>query len=336
VLEALAEMKSDLYAMLASTLRLSTLVNRLDLGAASEQERAVHRLLVNINKYATSVQASLGIRRAQEIMGGNGAIEDFSAVPRLYRDAVVFESWEGSHNVLCLQAARDMQRYGLHQQLLAYLGGLLDGVTRPELAGPQDLIVGQMEHGQRRLEQVLRGSPEFHQTHVRRVIDQLALLVQAACLLAEADWELSQGLDTDKPAALASSSTATCGQAMSRWRTGPIWTGWRSWSKRYNAKVRTRADSAVQAASGLGQETGPSSLASTNLPIYQSPLLQRRQPPVLAAAFGCPTGDVTAFVGHFPPAVAVGLDRTFDDAQLDLIRHLVLHARAGAWVDSHR
>jgi acyl-CoA dehydrogenase len=203
VLEALAEMKSDLYAMLASTLRLSTLVNRLDLGAASEQERAVHRLLVNINKYATSVQASLGIRRAQEIMGGNGAIEDFSAVPRLYRDAVVFESWEGSHNVLCLQAARDMQRYGLHQQLLAYLGGLLDGVTRPELAGPQDLIVGQMEHGQRRLEQVLRGSPEFHQTHVRRVIDQLALLVQAACLLAEADWELSQGLDTDKPAALA-------------------------------------------------------------------------------------------------------------------------------------
>jgi hypothetical protein len=90
VLEALAEMKSDLYAMLASTLRLSYLVNRLDLGIATAQERAVHRLLVNINKYATSVQASLGIRRAQEIMGGNGAIEDFSVVPRLYRDALVF------------------------------------------------------------------------------------------------------------------------------------------------------------------------------------------------------------------------------------------------------
>lgn len=203
VLEALAEMKSDLFAMLASTLRLSTLVNQIDLGVATAQERAVHRLLVNINKYATSVQASLGIRRAQEIMGGNGAIEDFSVVPRLYRDAVVFESWEGSHNVLCLQAARDMQRYGLHQQLLAYLGGLLDGVTRPELAGLQNLIVGQMEHGQRRLEQVLNGSPQFHQSHVRRVIDQLALLVQAACLLAEADWELGQGLDSDKPAALA-------------------------------------------------------------------------------------------------------------------------------------
>jgi hypothetical protein len=203
VLEALAEMKSDLYAMLASTLRLGSLVNRLDLDAATAQERAVHRLLVNVNKYATSLQASLGIRRAQELMGGNGAIEDFSVVPRLYRDAVVFESWEGSHNVLCLQAARDMQRYGLHEHLFTYLGELLDRVTRPGLAEAQDLVLGQMEMARQRIEQVLSGSPEFHQTHVRRAIDQLALLVQATCLLAEADWELSQGLDTDKPAALA-------------------------------------------------------------------------------------------------------------------------------------
>lgn len=203
VLETLAEMKSDLCAMLASTLRLSTLVNRLDLGVATAQERAVHRLLVNINKYATSVQASLGIRRGQEIMGGNGAIEDFSVVPRLYRDAVVFESWEGSHNVLCLQAARDMQRYGLHQHLFTYLAALVDSVSRPELAEAQDTILSCMEAVQQALERVLKSSPDFVQTHVRRVIDHLALLVQAACLLAEADWELSQGLETDKPAALA-------------------------------------------------------------------------------------------------------------------------------------
>ena len=203
VQEALAEMKSDLYAMLASTLRLSYLVNRLDLGNATEQERAVHRLLVNINKYATSVQASLGIRRAQEIMGGNGAIEDFSVVPRLYRDALVFESWEGSHNVLCLQAARDMQRYGLHEHLLTYLGALLDGVTRPDLAEAQDQILAQMDQVRQQLERVLGSSSEFLQTHIRRTIDQLALLVQATCLLAEADWELSREMQTDKPAALA-------------------------------------------------------------------------------------------------------------------------------------
>lgn len=203
VLEALAEIKSDLYGMLASTLRLSSLVNRIDLGLATEQERAVHRLLVNVNKYATSLQASHGIRRAQEIMGGNGAIEDFSVVPRLYRDAVVFESWEGSHNVLCLQAARDMQRYDLHERLFVYLGALLDSVTQTELAEAQDLILGQMDHARQRLERMLSSSPDFVQTHVRRVVDHLALLIQAACLLVEADWELRQGPNTDKPAALA-------------------------------------------------------------------------------------------------------------------------------------
>ncbi len=76
-------------------------------------------------------------------------------------------------------------------------------MTRPELAETQDLILGLMEPAQQRLERVRAGSLDMVQTHVRRAIDHLALLIQAACLLAEADWELRQGLDTDKPAALA-------------------------------------------------------------------------------------------------------------------------------------
>ncbi len=198
VQETLAEIKCDLWAMLASTLRLSYLIDRIDLGLATAQERAVHRLLVNINKYQTSVQASLGIRRAQEILGGNGAIEDFSIVPRLYRDAVVFESWEGSHNVLCLQALRDMQRYGLHEQLFTYLGALADGVARTELATVQDQVLGWVEQERGRVQRLLRGDPAFQQMHVRRVIDSLAALTQAACLLAEAEWEQAHGLPTPK------------------------------------------------------------------------------------------------------------------------------------------
>jgi alkylation response protein AidB-like acyl-CoA dehydrogenase len=203
VMEALAEIKTDLYAMLASTLRLSYLLDRMDRGEATDQERAVHRLLVNINKYTTSVQASLGIRRAQEVLGGNGAIEDFSIVPRLYRDAVVFESWEGSHNVLCLQAGRDMQRYGLHHHLFAYLAALVDGVSHPDLGEAQERILDAMEAVRARVEQVLNGVSVFHQTHIRRVIDRLTPLVQATCLLTEADHELRMGLTTDKPLALA-------------------------------------------------------------------------------------------------------------------------------------
>lgn len=203
VMEALAEIKVDLYAMLASTMRLSSLIERMDLGVATEQDLAVHRLLVTINKYQTSIQASLGIRRAQEILGGNGAIEDFSVIPRLYRDAVVFESWEGSHNVLCLQALRDMQRFSLHEPLFGTLGAMADRVTRSDLIGYQDVLLTTLEHARVRVERLLAGAQAYQQTHIRRAVDELAALVQAICLLAEADWELMQGFDSDKPEALS-------------------------------------------------------------------------------------------------------------------------------------
>ena len=159
--------------------------------------------MVTINKYQTSIQASLGIRRAQEILGGNGAIEDFSIIPRLYRDAVVFESWEGSHNVLCLQALRDMQRFSLHEPLFGTLGAMADRVTRSELIGYQDVLLTTLEHARVRVERLLAGAQAYQQTHIRRAVDELAALVQAICLLAEADWELMQGFDSDKPEALS-------------------------------------------------------------------------------------------------------------------------------------
>lgn len=199
VAEALAEMQSDLAAALSSTFRLSHLIDRSDLGLANEEERSVHRLLVNLNKYWTSVQASLGIRRGQEILGGNGAIEEFSILPRLYRDAVVFESWEGSHNVLCLQVLRDMGKYGLHAHLFRYLEGLLGEVTAAGLYTTRLELVQRLDEMQRRMHALLTADATFQQAHVRRVLQRLATLIQAICLLVEAQWELAQALPTTKP-----------------------------------------------------------------------------------------------------------------------------------------
>ncbi len=198
VQEALAELKADVYGGIASTFRLSHLIDRLDTGQATAQERGFYRLLVNINKYWTSLASSLAIRRAQEILGGNGAIEDFSIVPRLYRDSVVFESWEGSHNVLCLQVLKDMTKYRFHEDYVGYLGAQLDRVTQPALLQFQQIGLGQLEDVQARLLRLLAAGPDFAQTHIRRVIDQMAILIQAACLLLEADWELTHGVDSDK------------------------------------------------------------------------------------------------------------------------------------------
>jgi hypothetical protein len=86
-------------------------VARIDEGTASDEDVVWHRLLVNGNKFVTSLAATQVVQRGIETLGGNGTIEDFSPLPRLYRDAIVFESWEGTHNVLCAQVLRDLERF---------------------------------------------------------------------------------------------------------------------------------------------------------------------------------------------------------------------------------
>jgi hypothetical protein len=42
-------------------------------------------------------------------------------LPRLLRDNIVFENWEGTHHTLRMQVLRDAVRYGLHEGFFAML-----------------------------------------------------------------------------------------------------------------------------------------------------------------------------------------------------------------------
>ena len=123
VRENLAVMKTEEHAALASTLELTALVERDD-------DPVWHRILVNANKFVTSLAATRMVRRGIETLGGNGTIEDFSPLPRLYRDAIVFESWEGTHNVLCAQVLRDIVRFDALDLVLDRVGDVPDGLPQ--------------------------------------------------------------------------------------------------------------------------------------------------------------------------------------------------------------
>ena len=119
---------------------------------------------MNANKFVTSLAATKVTRRGIEALGGNGTIEDFSPLPRLYRDAIVFESWEGTHNVLCAQVLRDLAR--------------LDAV---------DLVV-ERSGASAELAARLRRSvadPAFGALHGRRQLDQLVRSLQVKALRSE-------------------------------------------------------------------------------------------------------------------------------------------------------
>jgi len=68
------------------------------------------RELIMFQKITTSWDSTDVIRVAMSIFGGHGVMEDFSSLPRLYRDSAVNELWEGPRNVLLAQMHRDLQK----------------------------------------------------------------------------------------------------------------------------------------------------------------------------------------------------------------------------------
>jgi alkylation response protein AidB-like acyl-CoA dehydrogenase len=182
VAQKLADIRANGYGARASSFLLATVSDDIARGTASEVDTLAWRMLVNLNKYWTAVQGTRGVQDAIEVLGGNGAIEDFSVLPRLLRDSVVIEAWEGGHNVLCAQALRDAQRSALHRPMFAFLR---------ERIGASEAL----EHQEQRWELLLE-RPDA-EALIRPLVDDLRVVVQSGLLRAAA----ADGLDPAESAA---------------------------------------------------------------------------------------------------------------------------------------
>ncbi|OAT82343.1 acyl-CoA dehydrogenase family protein [Desulfotomaculum copahuensis] len=91
------------------------------------------RELILLQKVVTASDAVDVIRKAMSIFGGHGVMEEFSSLPRLFRDAAVNELWEGPRNVLLTQVFRDLQRASEWYDPAEFVAGILE-------AAPQDKV----------------------------------------------------------------------------------------------------------------------------------------------------------------------------------------------------
>jgi alkylation response protein AidB-like acyl-CoA dehydrogenase len=83
-------------------------------------ERGDERLLRILTPIAKAVTGKLAVpcvSEAMELIGGNGYIEE-SPLPRLLRDAQVLPIWEGTTNILMLDALRTANKEAGHELLL--------------------------------------------------------------------------------------------------------------------------------------------------------------------------------------------------------------------------
>jgi alkylation response protein AidB-like acyl-CoA dehydrogenase len=189
----LADMAAVSAGALHLVMALTGLEDRIDAGSASDEDVLLHRFWVNVAKYVVSVQTTEVVHSAVEVLGGNGAIEEFSVLPRLYRDALVYESWEGSHNVLVAQVLTDLRRLPVLDVVERWLTDLVGQVPDASLAGALAGRGRMLVAAARRC----ADDPETGAWHFRGVVDGIGILAEATLLAAAGETALAVHLGAD-------------------------------------------------------------------------------------------------------------------------------------------
>src|SRR5262249_49683176 len=108
----LASMRAELAAAFELGFHVVALLGRVETGMAGEDEHALLRLLTPLAKLWTGKLAVAIASETCEAFGGAGYIEN-TGLPLLLRDAQVYPIWEGTTNVLALDALRVLAKHGI-------------------------------------------------------------------------------------------------------------------------------------------------------------------------------------------------------------------------------
>jgi putative acyl-CoA dehydrogenase len=166
----LADLALESEAAVAMTMRIARAV---DSGGRNAHEMALARIATGIGKYWICKRTPAHVNEAQECLGGIGYVEE-TIMPRLYRQAPLNSIWEGSGNVQCLDVLRALNR---------------EPETRDALFAEMHAAAGSNPHFDAALTEVaaLFDDATTLEYRSRRVVERLALTLQASILLRAGD-----------------------------------------------------------------------------------------------------------------------------------------------------
>lgn len=87
------------------------------------------RELILLQKIGVTNEGAEVLREAISVFAGHGVMEEFSSLPRIFRDVVVNEQWEGPRNLLLTQIFRDLQRVRDWYPPSNFVSNVLEGAT---------------------------------------------------------------------------------------------------------------------------------------------------------------------------------------------------------------
>jgi acyl-CoA dehydrogenase len=179
-----AGVQAEFEAGLHLALHVAELLGKSEHGALDDRHRLLLRLLIPIAKLMTARQAVAGISEIVEGFGGAGYVED-TGLPALLRDAQVFSIWEGTTDVLSLDAmkilAADSTWSTVHAALLAMLGQ-----AGPEVEALSTRILQSFARAQSACQGA--SAPAIREARARGIALTLGRCFALALLLRHAAW----------------------------------------------------------------------------------------------------------------------------------------------------
>ncbi|HEX3041946.1 MAG TPA: acyl-CoA dehydrogenase family protein [Solirubrobacterales bacterium] len=168
----LADLAIESEAATISALRLA---RAYDEAIAGDEEAAQLKRVANaVLKYWICKRAVMHAGESLECLGGNGYVEE-SGMPRLFRESPLNSIWEGSGNVQCLDVLRAMVKSPT--SLEAFFAEVSEGaVAEPRLAAYATSLRDE-----------LPGDLETIESRARRVVERMALALQASLLVRYGD-----------------------------------------------------------------------------------------------------------------------------------------------------
>jgi putative acyl-CoA dehydrogenase len=168
----LADLAIESEAATISALRLARAYD--EALAGDEEAQQLKRIANAVLKYWICKRAVVHAGEALECLGGNGYVEE-SGLPRLFRESPLNSIWEGSGNVQCLDVLRAMVKSPA--SLEAFFAEVEEGaVAEPRLASFTA-----------ELRDELPGDLETIESRARRVVEKMALALQASLLVRYGD-----------------------------------------------------------------------------------------------------------------------------------------------------
>ena len=182
-LETLAEMHLEHRAAFLLAFRVVELLGKDECGEATESESRLLRFLIPIAKLYTAKQAIAVASETLEAFGGAGYVED-TGLPRLLRDAQVLSIWEGTTNILSLDALRAAEKTDALAEWIADVRRRLTGIRIDRLKSCAEETLNAVKRIEEYANRAEREGSEFRQGGARGFAYAIAR-TEAATLLIE-------------------------------------------------------------------------------------------------------------------------------------------------------